>query len=782
MTAPTPEPWAEIEALFHDALDAPEAERAALVARGSTPEVRAAVERLLAAHARDATFLERNAIDARGFVDDAAPPTIGGYTLLEVIGEGGMGVVHLARQAHPERLVALKLIRPGFVTPAAIARLRSEATILGRLEHPAIARIYDAGVAPWHGQEQPYLALERIDGVPLTTAVRGRSRRERLEIFLAVCDAVAYAHDQRVLHRDLKPANILVDDGGRPHVLDFGIAQMTDDQTWLATRTEASNVVGTLPYLAPELLASPPHPADEACDVYALGVLLFEVLSDARPHDLDALTLPDALRRIAEDDAPTLGSLDRSLRGDLSVITATALARERGQRYASVAALADDVRAFLAQRPIAARPPSVVYRSRRWTQRHRVAVAGALIVLVSAAAIITIALRRQADARNAAFLETVMADLFAVLEDPNARLDPEQVKELDRLSARLDGAADDRPLGEAAARMTLGDAYLRLGQYRAATTAYQRCAALRESVHGRHHPDTLAALNGVAIAGWRCGADVSVGALLDEVLTGRTELLGAHDRLTLKSQNDYAQFLLADGAREAGLTLLTETLAAQRAHLPEGHADTLTTMQNLVGALRTAERIDEAEALARESLALFRRFHGETEPRTLMAMAGLASLLREAGRPDDARPLYAQYADGLSRVLGPGHPDALIARGNQASFLMEIGAVDDALRHAADAAAHAVDALPEGNDLRLSLQRRHGRALVTAERFDAARPVLERALAEAQRHASPQEERVLRELERLHRKAGNDAERTRYRTLRDAWNAAREESSNESGR
>ncbi|QDU69756.1 serine/threonine-protein kinase [Engelhardtia mirabilis] len=390
--------------VFEAALEVADDERRAFLDRscGDDGALRAAVERLLD-HDDDEGILRDRALDSNRAalghllegdldyvdVDDPLGSTrdrIGPYRILRRIGEGGMGVVYEAEQDAPRRRVALKVNRPVHDSDRRLRRFRREAEVLGRLEHAGIARIYQAGTFEHRGAARPYFAMEFIEGVPITTfATRAHlPLRARLTLLISVLEAVQHAHDNGVIHRDLKPDNVLVRGDGSPVVLDFGVARLSDSSTALTSLdTLNGEILGTLAYMAPEQLSGDPDAVTPRSDVYALGALAYELLAGRPPHELGGLALTAAMRVLTEREPPRLGLLEPNLAGDVETIVGKALETDPARRYASAAALAADLRAFLEHRPIVAHPPSRLYLARKFTRRHKGLVAGAATAFVA---------------------------------------------------------------------------------------------------------------------------------------------------------------------------------------------------------------------------------------------------------------------------------------------------------------------------------------------------------------------------------------------------------------
>lgn len=392
------ESWRRIEEIFDRAVAAPVAQRAALLdeACGNDAELRAEVESLLEHDTRAGDDFLDSPVVALRHPDRSAPEwalalvgkRLGRYTIVRLVGHGGMGCVYEAMQERPARTVALKVLQPGFSTPSALARFRLEPEVLGRLQHPNIAQVFEAGVHEDETGAVPYFAMEFIpDAQPLLEHADARelTTRRRLELFAKVCDAIHHGHQKGIIHRDIKPANILVGAGGEPKVIDFGVARASDADIVMTTQcTHVGDLVGTVHYMSPEQCDGNPAAIDTRSDIYSLGVVLYELLTGAAPYDTSGTTVYGAIRVIKEEpprrpsavfarnDRTTRrhGCLARELRGNLDAILLKALEKDPTRRYVSAADLAHDVRRHLAGELVEARRASAWQRLLRWAGRR----------------------------------------------------------------------------------------------------------------------------------------------------------------------------------------------------------------------------------------------------------------------------------------------------------------------------------------------------------------------------------------------------------------------------
>lgn len=518
----TPEQFRKIDEIFNTARALTRGERTAFLNRtcASDTALRSEVEALLSADAEPDHYLKTPAIQQGahiasigGRISSAPLPTpaqIGKYRLLRVLGEGGFGVVYLAEQESPRRTVAIKVLKSQFATPQVLRRFEYEAQVLGRLQHQGIAQIYEAGTSHEGGRLLAYFVMEHIEGLPLDRFAREKnlSVRQRLELFARVCDAVQYAHQKGILHRDLKPGNILVvegDDTGKymmpgetgraahattllnaqPKILDFGVARATDANEQVTTmRTSTGQFIGTLPYMSPEQVSGDPREVDTRSDVYSLGVVLYQLLSGVLPLDFKSCSVPEAARKIRDDEPRRLGSLARGFRGEIEIIVSKAMDKDRNRRYQSALDLSADIRRYLVGEPIEARRDSTFYVLRKALRRYRSIVAVICLFALSLAGFSIYAYiqaeknRQLAISESAARIVADNARRTAESAQNRANLAAEQLRYELAISRIERGRMSARAGNEADAERQLWTEYLRLPEspdaYWALWELYQR--------------------------------------------------------------------------------------------------------------------------------------------------------------------------------------------------------------------------------------------------------------------------------------------------------------------
>ena len=619
--------------------------------------------------------------------------SIGPYRLLERIGEGGMGEVWLAEQARPvQRQVALKVIKAGMDTAQVIARFDAERQALALMDHPAIARVFDGGATP---EGRPYFVMEFVRGESIAAyAIHHKlSLRERIELFMQACEGVQHAHQKGIIHRDLKPSNILVtvrDDHPAPKIIDFGVAKaMTQSLTERTLYTEFGALVGTPEYMSPEQAEMGGLDIDTRTDVYALGVILYELLTSTLPFDPKSLREKplDEIRRVIREvdpprpstrvttsastrsagtqsvDATRLGS---QLRGDLDWITMKALEKDRTRRYGSVSDLAADLRRHLDDVPVLASPPSATYRVGKFVRRHRsgVAVAGTLIVLLVAFAVVmAVQARRIAQARDRASQEAATATqvsdflvgLFKVSDPSEARGATLTAREILAKGAQQLDSLRDQPAVQARLQETIGTVDTGLGLYADAQPLLEDALRTRKRVLGEDNPETLASANALANLYWYQGKFNEAEPLYRDVVKRRKRVLGEDHPDTLRANFDLAS-LYGMQKRWAEFDRLSgDTLTRQRRVLGNTHHDTLSSLNNLQGSFFARGRYAEAEPIAIEVLDADRRGLGEDHPDTLRDLHNLATIYDALGRYSEAEPLFRKVIDAKRRVLGDEH-------------------------------------------------------------------------------------------------------------------------------
>lgn len=711
-----------VEELFHRLVDLPRGEREkelAALAIGE-PEAHRELVRLLGdstALTQREGVLEGLAGDASDLVgrvrssagrerdepppDEEDPERVGRYRIVRRLGEGGMGRVYEAEQEEPvRRRVALKLIRAGFDSRAVISRFHSERQALAVMDHPNIARVLDAGTAE---DGRPYFVMELVEGVPITDYCE-RHRlavEERLELLVAVCEAVQHAHRKGVIHRDLKPSNLLVveEEGpqGRlrpvPKVIDFGIAKAVGEDLVVRTlATRLGDLVGTPEYMSPEQATLGAVDVDTRSDVYALGLVLYElVVGDLPLHAEGApkLAFDELCRRIREDDTPRpstrlrarmasdrkgagrpasllstdAGSLVRRVQGDLDRIALKALAKDRDQRYRSADELGEDLRRFLRHEPVGAASPGLGYRARKFVRRHRAGVTAAAAVVVALIAGLVVAgvgLVRARDAerearRSLAATEATVDFLVGLFRGSDPRENPGlglSARELLERGAERIGDLDGQPAVQARLLETLGDVYWTLGANEEGEPLLEQAIRLRES-----------------------------GEAADPVRLAMTL-----DRLA-GLYRSRAELDRAEAAQRRALALLESELPLDAPELGR-------LLNDLGVTLRHAGRLDEALALYERSLAIVEKHEEPLSPNLASALNNVSRVYEKLDHRERARETSERALGIFQQILPPGHPSLATLHMNLAFTCRNQGELGVALAHAEKAVEIDRVALP----------------------------------------------------------------------------------------
>ena len=736
------------ETLFQEALSRSREERAAFLGQACSgrPELRAAVEALLAAYEKSANILDKppvtlgltvdsSPVESRGpdekdtpenansipgtleYQPQVAPGIViaGRYVLQEKIGEGGMGEVWVARQTEPvKRKVALKLIKTGMDSRAVLQRFEQERQALAMMDHPHIAKVLDGGLTP---SGQPFFVMELVNGLALVRFCDEArlTTKQRLELFVPICQAVQHAHQKGIVHRDLKPANILVtlvDGRPVPKVIDFGVAKATAGKlTDESLSTQFGAVVGTLEYMSPEQAGFSSDDIDTRADIYSLGVILYELLTGLRPIDAKRLrkaALTEMIRiireeepskpstRLSTDDSAASAAALRQiepkrlmalLRGDLDWVVMKCLEKSRERRYETANGLARDVQRFLDGDPVEACPPSASYRLRKFARKHRATLAtiGAFAVLLLVASVVSTALavaasRARDDARNAlddtrkekqkteealAQAKAVSTFLVGTFRSPDPYQDGRSVKVVDM----LEGASDTLLKEFAGSRETraalldaLGRTYMGLGIYAKAETLLKDAVTVRSALLGVDHLDTLTSRANLANVYWYQGRYPESIAAHEAVLRVRAARLEHDHPDVLQSRFDLASaYAMVARTREA-IAMEEETLKLREARLGPDHVDTLQSRDNLADNYRAAGRLNEAVRLSEETFKLRKSKLGPDHVDTLLSRINVANGYEAVGRITEMIAIQEEALKLAESKLGRDHPITLACR------------------------------------------------------------------------------------------------------------------------
>ena len=703
-------------AIFDEVCELPAAEASARVAElsGGDRTLAAQVRDLLEADARANDLMGSSAAEALGLPGSPDPMSVRlpGLELEEVIGVGGVGVVYGARQESPERPVAVKLLRPGWVTKSSLRRFEDEARVLGWLSHPGIATVFDAGRVETEAGPQPYLVMELVHGerVDAYADRLDLSTGDRLRLVRDICKAVHHAHQKGVVHRDLKSANILVDGEGQVKVLDFGVARILDADCELTRNTGVGEMLGTLPYMSPEQVRADPAEIDIRVDVYALGVLSYQLLAGRCPHELDGIPMHEAMRILLEQEPAALDAARPDLRGDVATLVHKAMAKEKERRYASCEEFAHDIQRFLLDEPIRAVPPSRTYLVRKFARRNRLALGAAAAVfaaLVTGLLLALFGLGRAVEERDAADLalreseraSDFLADILGEVSPERGGRDAKLRDVLDRATARIGADFAEEPRVAARLFAMVGNTYMVLGE-------------------------TDVALENLGEA-YRLSREA------DSLLDHRQRFAYG-----------YGGALRVAGRLEEAESVLTESLALleDAESVPDVHAGLL---HQLGVVTKRLGRFDEAEPYFRRAIEVTSEHYGPDHELSLIPAEGLAILISERGQLAEAQPMLEDLVERYERRFGPEDVRTVQAYYNLATLYSLRGWIGKALEQDERILEARLRRLgPEHSETAVAMVA-VGQGYAQLRRYDDALALLEEGKAILESRHGPLNPRVL---------------------------------------
>ena len=717
MATLSPQRWQEISPYLDHALSLTEADRRVWLEtlRSEKPETAALLEQLLESHhvaVRDG-FLEQLPFPAE---HSAAGQSIGPYTLISPLGQGGMGTVWFAERndGRFERRVAIKFLRFSLGSTASTERFKREGRILGQLAHPHIAELIDAGVTE---KGEPYLVLEHVEGKPIDEYCDDHQfdLNKRIRLFLDVAGAVGHAHASLIVHRDLKPSNVLVRNDGEVKLLDFGIAKLLGDETGSSEATVLTLEGGaalTPQFAAPEQVTG--APVTTATDVYALGVLLYLLLTGQHPARSSTRSAAELVKAIVETEpmrasavissgedsavvaerrGTTPDRLLRQLRGDLETIVGKTLKKNPAERYNSVAALTDDLQRYLKHEPVSARPDSFTYRANRFIRRNRMAVALSTVAVFAVIAGVAGTLlqartaRRQRDEaireRDRANRVTKFVIGMFNASDPNEtnRKDVPVREILDKASGEIGTTLNKDPEVQSEMMATMGAVYSNLGLYPQACKLLERAIELGRAANGPSDPDVLRNMDNLGFALMEQGQPVEAEKWQREALEIQRRVLGPDHPDTLGTMTDFAATLAEQGRMTEAISMARDALQRKQRVLGLEDHRTLSDMDNLAAVLGMNGQLAESEKMEAQAIEIETRVYGQGNARVLNSMNNQGDTFFYEGRFAEARTMWQQTRNIQLRVFGPDHPETARSTYNLGCVAAREGEVDQAFTY-----------------------------------------------------------------------------------------------------
>jgi serine/threonine-protein kinase len=768
------EKWQKVKAVFYAALDLPTAERLSFVraeCRDDT-DLQTEIEKLLQSHQETDNFIEKPIFTTvKNLVTDEKHFTligkkIGVYQIQKEIGRGGMGAVYLAERADGEfhQQVAVKLIKRGLDTDEIIRRFRHERQILANLDHPYITRLIDGGTTI---DGLPFLIMDYVEGLPLISFANKHklTLHERLKLFLQICSAVQYAHQHLIIHRDLKPSNILVTNDKTPRLLDFGIAKLlSSDSNVITQNTIADLSIMTPEYAAPEQVCG--EKVTTATDVYALGVVLYELLTDSRPYSFETKTISEIIRIVCETEPSAPSAISnfkfqisnskpekinhqdqnrksqianrRSLKGDLDNIILMALRKEPERRYSSVEQFAADIHRYLNGLPVMARHDTFAYRAGKFIQRNKAGVIAASGIAVSLIAGIISTYRQSRIARtqrDKALAEARKAEkinhfLQKILNSADPRTQGKDVKVVQMLRLAAESLAtdfDEQPEIAAELNTTIGLTYLSLGFFDSAESHLRRALKLRTEVFGLNHQQTAMSFNNLGQLLQTKGKLNAAEPFYRRALQTLRKLDREDSLETASVLDNFGYLLILKGKNKEAIDVHHQELSIRRRFLGENHPKTGQTLGKLANAVSVTGDKKAAEILHRQALRIMRDFYPNDHPDLAQALVNVASSIY-VEKPAEAKKLCLEALEMRQKLFGTEHYEVAWMFYNLAYFSITWNEIENAEHYANQVLSMQKTNVPAEHPVISSSLLILGRCFLARNKPDEAETLLRKCL------------------------------------------------------